>query len=148
MRKSARSSKFFLGITLACFCLSGSSKVSKPLELFEAEILIYLTENGDFNRQQGRDIEWTREPCRDVPEADFYCFWVTGFPAPPEGGSVTIGPYAVDRRSATVWRLGGLKEPDKSREVVRVQELIRRAHNIEAELVLRREEATRKALLE
>ena len=132
---------------LALVLLAGKSGGSRPLAVFEAEILIYLTENGDYNRQKGQDIAWTSQPCVDVPNQDFYCFWLVGTPPPPEGGSVTIGPYAVDRHSGEVWDLA-LKRPDRSVEVSKVQDLMRRGHRIDQELVRRREQETRRILLE
>ena len=113
--------------------LSLVAEEPKALAPHEAEILIYLMPIAHQLRSEGMDIGWelqTGERHR-YPSKDYFVFWVIVINAKPKGtGSVTIGYFAVNKRTADVCDMD-LEQVLTSPELKGVQWILRRAHNIE-----------------
>ena len=95
---------------LICLGLVGSVKCAwttdppEPITLSEAEILIYLMPVCQQLRQQGFDVSWDLE--RSSDHADSFRFQIFNAKRKcPKGCSVTVGYFAVNKRTAEVQNL-------------------------------------------
>ena len=102
------------------------------LPVHEAEVLIFLLPESHTVREQGHKIEWHQGSGSDA--LHFYYFSVHNATRQNPDGSVLIGHYAVNKRTAHVWRTDaeGLVE---SPELAGVQSILRRAHGITPDIL-------------
>jgi hypothetical protein len=119
----------FLVTTL---CPYAETKPPDQLPLHEAEILIYLLPPAVSVRAEGMEVGWELQDAKQY-NTNFYVFWV--YNARRENsGSVTIGYFAVNKRTANVWDLG-LERFVDSKELAGVQRILRKAHHIDHQTI-------------
>ncbi|MGH9534769.1 MAG: hypothetical protein ACRD2E_07925 [Terriglobales bacterium] len=98
---------------------------STSLTLGEAEILVYLTPAAAAVRSSPEcDVVWELQRFT----RPFWVFWVLDSCA-GRNQSPTVGYYAVNNRTAQVWD-AGLTHLVSSRELDRVEEILRNAHHV------------------
>lgn len=102
----------------------------EPIALYEAEILVYIMPAAQGVRKQGWDVGWELQTSPDLNQEDYFVFWVVNSKRPNVVGSVTIGYYGVNKRTADVWddNFGKFVE---GKELKGVQAILRRAHHID-----------------
>ncbi len=81
------------------------------------------------------DVGWEQSTDTKLNLDDYYFFWVYNATR-VTGGSVTIGHYAVNKHTADIWDFMSGQRLD-SKELERVQSILRRAHHISEGLVAR-----------
>jgi hypothetical protein len=99
----------------------------------EAAILINLLPIASDLRSKGSDIDWgplDYEDSRGLNSRDYWFFLVYKAPRKAEG-SAPIGRFAVNDQTADVWDMDSGKLV-QSRELEKVQAILRREHNISA----------------
>ncbi len=106
-----------------------TTELSEPLTLSEAEILIYLMPASRQLRQQGFDVGWDLERA-SIQGADSFRFQVFNAKRKcPEGCSVTIGYFGVDKHTAEVEDLDAHKVVTNE-EIRGVQAILRKEHHL------------------
>ena len=73
-------------------------RLVRPLTLTEAKILVTLTDVAQHTMADGWPIEWH---VRENPDWFFFSAYNAGRVNP--GGSVTLGHFALNRHTATLW---------------------------------------------
>ena len=121
-----------VAFTLATSTPYAQTKAPELLPLHEAEILIYLSPPAVSVRAEGMEVGWELQEAKQYNK-NFYVFWM--YNAVREStGSVTIGYFAVNKRTAEVWDLG-LERFVESKELAGVQRILRKAHHIDDQTI-------------
>lgn len=115
--------------------VKGNAQAPEQIALHEAEILVYLTPAAVETRLKGMDVGWEQSTDAKLNVNDYYFFWVYNATRTKEG-SVTIGHYAVNKHTADMWNFMSGQRLD-SKELEKVQSILRRAHRISDTLVAR-----------
>jgi len=106
-----------------------TTELPEPITLSEAEILIYLMPASVKLRQQGFDVGWELEKFSNQ-NADSFRFQVFNAKRKcPEGCSVTVGYFAVDKRTAEVEDLDA-RRIVTDEEIRGVQAILRKEHHL------------------
>lgn len=104
---------------------TGAPTRATRLTFGEAQVLVYLTPAAAQVRSSpGCDVDWELQRIA----RPFWVFWVLDSCA-GRNQSPTVGYYAVNSRTAQVWD-AGLADLVSSRELDRVEGILRRAHHI------------------
>jgi len=113
-----------ISFLLITFTPASAGDTKQPLSRTEAEILIYLMPVSKALRKQGFDVGW------EVREAaESFDFWVYNSKRKcPEGCSVTVGNYSVNKYTSEVTS-EDLGKSVSNQEMRGVQRIIRRAHD-------------------
>jgi hypothetical protein len=116
------------------FCLLWSVDIAhgadkpEPITFSEAEILIYLMPASQEVRKQGFDVGWDVSRLGDPDQFQFFVF--NAKRKCPEGCSVTVGNFSVNRHTAEVTSSDtGAIVTDQ--ELSGVQTILRRAHHLD-----------------
>lgn len=126
--KAAIQTLIFLSFIGSTRCV-WATELPEPITLSEAEILIYLMPASQELRRQGFDVGWELERSSDRGPDSLH-FWVYNAKRKcPEGCSVTIGSFVVDKRTAEVKNVD-TKEAVTNQEIRGVQAILRREHHL------------------
>ncbi len=98
------------------------------LQLYEAEILVYLLPQAHEIRKEGFDVVWTLEDDSKTNQRDFYTFWVISTRKQVEG-SRTIGYFSVNKHTADI--VDPLQNIITSPELEGIQRILRKAHGVD-----------------
>jgi|SRR2546430_1061095 len=129
----------------ALFFINRSSPARNATGISETEaaILVYVSPVGDRLRAGGSDVALEPQTSAQYNQADYFYFWVyeagrqqaTGA-VPRAGGSVTIGYYAVNKRTGDVWDTVEKKQLSGGL-LLGVQKIIRQSHHIAEDTIER-----------
>lgn len=114
---------------------SAQQQQPETLSVREAEILIYLMPRAEEVRSRGCDVSWEIEQTSGFDQADYYIFWVVHTGGPPRCRTwpTTVSYFAVNKHTADVRDISLDDYPlQKSRELERVQQAMRRVHIVDA----------------
>ena len=76
------------------------------------------------------DVEWELQTSPKLNQRDFYNYWVFTSKRPDVEGSVTVGYFSVNKRTADVWDDDNENVVDAV-ELEGVERILRRAHHID-----------------
>jgi hypothetical protein len=129
-----------LAMVIGLVLLNGASASGKRriegaqlLSRFEAEVLVNLVPAAQKARSSGADVSWIDYEPKDKLAMDD-CLLFRLYSTSRSAASGTIGHYAVDLRTATVWTLTDFS-PVNAPDLRVAQEILRRAHGIEESTV-------------
>jgi len=109
----------------------GVRESASEINLYEAEILIYVMPDSAAVRAQHSDVDWERTLSRDINQRDYFFFWVLDTSVGHPYSSGTVGNYAVNKHTADVWGLDPTRLVS-STELRGVQKILRAEHDITA----------------
>ncbi len=95
---------------------------------------MYVLPQGQELRNQGMDIGWELQTSPKLNQQDFYTFWVFNSRRPNVEGSVTIGYFSVNKRSAEVWD-DNKEKLVSTAELEGIQRILRQEHRIDESTV-------------
>ena len=99
----------------------------EPITMSEAEILIYLMPASQELRKEGFDVGWDVAGSQDPDQFQFHVF--NAKRKCPEGCSVTVGHFSVNRHTAEVTDTD-MNATVTNQEFSGVQTILRSAHHL------------------